>query len=283
MLFSFYSVCELHLSKNDYSDEDLNLSEYPQHSSLKMLHFVSNDIKEWRSAETIGKLFPGLETLLISANPLDDITPSGVHFEQLRTLNLNNTNITSWESLESLMTFPGLKSVSLLNVPIGSDLEGKERRFAMISRLPSIEQLNKSSISATEREDAERWLVRQYHEKPKRPSVFEDLAEKHGKLQPLPDIDLSPKKEVMLELFFKGIEKCSEVHKINVEQTTGQLRSWIASRLLKVDPSSVEMVYVDLLEDGQVYCRQIMKYDSKPLYYYKMKDGDKVKVTLLRK
>ena len=274
----FNRITELHLSKNNYSDDDLSLSDYQEHQGVRMVHLVSNNIKEWESAEIVGKLFPSLETLIISSNPLDNVTPSGGHFKRLQRLNLNDTNVSSWDSLESLLTFPDLKNLSLWHVPIGSDLDEKERRFAMISRLPAIEQLNKSSVSATEREDAERWLVRRYQGEGKRPSVYEDLTSKHGTLQPLPNIDLSPKKQVSLEFTFEGINRRTEVHSVCTEQTGKQLRAWLAGdSMLGVPTSKLMLVYVDF-EEGNVYDTQVIRPNANPLYYYKMKDGDKIEV-----
>ena len=88
------------MSKNDYKDDNLQLNEYPQHNGLKTIHLASNNIKEWNSVETIGILFPNLETLLISVNPLDNITPSGEKFKKLHNLNLSNTEVSSWDSVE---------------------------------------------------------------------------------------------------------------------------------------------------------------------------------------
>ena len=264
------------MSKNEYTDKDLCIEDYTEHVGLKLVHFVSNNITEWLSVETIGRIFPNLETLIISYNPLNNVTKSGKYFAHLQCLNLNNTNINSWDSLESLLTFSKLKNLSLWHVPIESDLDKKEVRFAIISRLPFIESLNKSKISETEREDSERWLVRQYKKEPKRPSVYEDLAEKHGNLEPLPDIDLSPKKMVSLEFAFKGgIERRSELHNVSTEQTTKQLKSWISKSLLSLPLSKILLTYVDY-EENKVYDRIAMITDGKPLYYYKMKDGDKI-------
>lgn len=256
------------------------MDSYQEHQAMKTLHLVSNNIKEWASTETVGKLFPCLEMLIICMNPLDNVTPSGAFFKKLHTLNLNNTNVSSWDSLESLLTFPNLKSLSLWHVPLDNGYNEKERRFAMISRLPAIQLLNKSNISDTEREDAERWLVRKYQKEHKRPSVYDELTSKHGSLDPLPDIDLSPKKNVSLQFTFEGVDRQSEVHRVSTEQTTKQLRSWIGNSLLQgVQASKLLLVYVDF-EEGNVYDTQVMKNDAKPLYYYKMKDGDKIEVVI---
>lgn len=283
-----FSVTELHLSKNEYEDKDLLQLDVngvgppgPPHRGLKMLHLVSNNVKEWESVRHVGRMFPSLETLLMSHNPIDNIVPTGECFTNLKTLNLNNTNVSSWDSLEGLLTFPDLKSLSLWHVPIGSDLNEKEKRFAIISRLPGIEQLNKSHISETEREDAERWLVRQYQQKPKRPSVYDDLTKKHGSLDPLPNIDLSPKTKFSLEFIFKDFDRRSEVRTISTQQTVKEFKIWIANSLLqcRYPLSKLTIVYVDL-EEGKVYESQVMKPDTKQLYRFKMKDGDKIEIFL---
>lgn len=271
------TVSELYLSKNQYEDSHFDILNRPQHDALAHLNIVDNNLTEWKSVETLGELFPNLDTLTICSNPLSGVTPVGEKFKNLRNLNLNKTMVSSWECVENLSTYPCLTELSLWHVPIGSDFEDKERRFAMIARLPMIQLLNKSTISETEREDAERWLIRKYKKEPQRPNIYTTLIKKHGNLQPLRDINLSPKKEVSLEFCYDGIERRTEIHKVNIEQTTKQFKTWIGRTLLNIPRSKLRLFYVDV-EMAPIYGSVEMKLGTRSLYMYNMKDGDHINI-----
>lgn len=58
------------------------------------------------------------------------------------------------------------------------------------------------TIGAEEREDSERAFIRYYMDKPEadRPAArYEELLKKHGKLDPLVNIDLRPEKKVFIK------------------------------------------------------------------------------------
>ena len=281
MCIIFYSVSELYLSKNQYEDSHFDILDRPQHDALAHLNTVDNNLTEWKSVETLGELFPNLDTLTICSNPLSGVTPVGGKFKNLRNLNLNKTMVSSWECVENLSTYPRLTELSLWHVPIGRDFEDKERRFAVIARLPMIHLLNKSTISETEREDAERWLIRKYKKEPQRPNIYSTLIEKHGDLQPLQDIDLSysPEKEVSLEFYYDGIEKRTEIHKVNIAQTTKQFKTWIGRTLLNIPPPKLKLFYATV-EMSTIFGREEMKPGTRPLYMYGMKDGDHINVVV---
>lgn len=65
--------------------------------------------------------------------------------------------------------------------------------------MPYVQTLNGGGIiSDEEREDAERAFIRYYMDKPEsdRPARYNELIGKHGKLDPLVNIDLRPEKRV---------------------------------------------------------------------------------------
>ena len=292
ILFSFghfhfsFSLSELHLSNNMYNDSSLELldvDDMPQHQGLVKLFFVENQLTQWNAIEVLGDLFPNLQTLLLNDNPVREITPTeATKFPNLQTLNLNKSQVNLWESVENLASYPQLVHLSLRHVPIGNDMNEKERRFAMIARLPSMQLLNKSVISEEERQDAERWLIREYSNKPNQPHIYQNLVAKHGMLKPLVEVNLAPKKEVSVEFQYEGIDRHSDIHKINTHQTTKQLRCWIGRTLLLVPPSKLRLFYTDT-ECVNVYASEEMKIDSKELYRYGrygIKDGDLIEVVL---
>ena len=87
----------------------------------------------------------------------------------------------------------GLRHLRLLGCPVLTSLE--ESRAEVIARLSHITTLNGGDkISETEREDAERAMIRRYlHLEPgQRPARVEELIAAHGHLDPLVKIDLTP-------------------------------------------------------------------------------------------
>ena len=162
-----------------------------------------------------------------------------------------------------------------------SDLSEKYRRFATIARMPLLTRLNKSAVDGEEREDAERWLIRQFDDQPDhtQPRVFSKLKTKHGIIDQLADVDLSPKKKAYLEFHFE--DKPVEMHTVVLKQTTKQFRSWVCKNLLGVPPSCKLMLLYGDTECLETFGLEKMKYDDKKLYSYRMKDGDQIRVSIL--
>lgn len=272
-------MSELHLSRNTYSDTDIQQSEEVniQHSKLTNLYLVENCLTQWTSIELIGEIFPNLVSLVLIANPLQDIVPTKeTTFQSLQTLNLNESQVNLWESVENLRCYPQLKSVSLLRVPIGNEMMQKERRFSTIARLPMLDFLNKSIISQEERIDAERWLLREYHGHPSPPFVYQKLLDKHGHVQPLPQVSLEPKKQVSIKFTYEGIDREDEILDVDLMQTTRQFRKWIGRRLL-VPPSKLRLYYCDI-ECMGMFGAEELRMESKELYTFRMRDGDRIEV-----
>jgi len=66
------SLCELHLSLNEYRSVDLPFDwTFP---SISAFHFNSNAITQWSQVRRIGRAFPQLESLVITSNLLTDIS-----------------------------------------------------------------------------------------------------------------------------------------------------------------------------------------------------------------
>lgn len=281
--FSLISLSELHLSRNSYTDSDLTSTSTVSHASLTLLYLVENNISQWTSIEAISELFPNLTSLILNTNPICDVTPPGdAKFQSLQTLNLNESGIKLWESVESLSSFPRLRNLSMQRVPVGETMMEKERRYAIIARLPLIEHLNKSYVYEEERLDAERWLIREFDAKPDKPLVYQSLLEKHGYLQPLVEVDLTPKRHANIEFEYEGIERERENLTINLMQTTKQLRSWVGKTIL-VPPSKLRLFYTDSdAAAAGCYGSEEMRYDSKMLHSYNMKDGDAIEVVVKR-
>ena len=273
---------ELHLSSNGYSFVDLDPDF--KHTALKRLHINDNSLSNWKDFQKLSPAFPNLQALVATSNPLAEISPidpCSASFPELKLFNLNSSSLDKWESVENLAALVKLTDISLLKMPLGAELQEKQRRFAVIARLPNLKKLNKSEITETEREDAERWLIRTYEHDPNPPAVYSSLHQKHGTLDPLVDIDLSPQLKATVEFCFE--DRRSELHSIHLQQTTLQLKRWLGKHL-GVPPSSFRLFFVELGEKvgemGVNLGGELMCYGSTCLYRYKIKDGDRIYVQM---
>ena len=137
----------------------------------------------------------------------------------------------------------GLRHLRLLGCPVLASLE--ESRAEVIARLPHITTLNGGdTISETEREDAERAMIRRYlHLAPgQRPARVEVLIAAHGNLDPLVKIDLTPTVFVRV-LVFLGEEKREMV--ISVRQRVRHFKRRLSSEF-RIAPAQIRLWFVSI-------------------------------------
>ena len=65
----FFSLDELYLSGNSYTDITLNI---PAYQSLRLLQLTSNNISDWLQIAILDQLFPNLDNLVLAENPIYD-------------------------------------------------------------------------------------------------------------------------------------------------------------------------------------------------------------------
>lgn len=123
---------------------------------------------------------------------------------------MSSAKIESWDDIDLLSKFTALKNVRVQNWPLWEkcDSTEHERRQLLIARLPSVQVLNGGgTIGSEEREDAERAFIRYYMHKPEteQPARYKELIKKHGKLDPLVNIDLKPEKKVQVKFICDNI------------------------------------------------------------------------------
>ena len=247
--------------------------------SVKKLYMNNTHISKWEELAKLSPAFPSLQSLVMCDIPLEEIPVLDVpcaEFQELFVLNLNGSLISQWSSVEHLSALVKLTELNLMKVLLGTDLEAKERRFATVARLPALNMLNKTSISATEREDAERWFIRQ-HSDSQHPLVGV-LVEKHGQVNHLAEVNMKKKKRVILQFHFDG--NC-ESHEIDLMQSTKKLKAWIGTSLVGMPPSTFRIFY----HDPECWTgSEEMKVGSKQLYtYYPMNENDEIHIEMRTK
>ncbi|XP_050419874.1 tubulin-specific chaperone cofactor E-like protein [Adelges cooleyi] len=304
-------VEEIHLSMNNYDVIDLDddqLGQSIQMQSVKRLHFTGNPVSTWSEVCKLGRAFPNLESLVLAECPLlslmtpppspdahlgllsypkqgngfCDMTLDSPHdaFTRLGFLNLNRTLIRTWDDVDILGRFPALRYLRIQGCPLfeenveRQEYTEHERRQLLIARLPSIQTLNGGAeITPEEREDAERFLIRFYMEKPEaeRPDRYNELLQVHGKLDPLVNIDLTPESKVPV-LLVCG-EQCQQ-HTLDVYQTVSEFKQKL-EKIFRIPAHRMRVFYAD-----QQVCSVVgpeeMKFPNKRLYSYNIINGDQI-------
>ena len=64
-----FSLEELYLSGNSYTDVTLNI---PAYQSLRLLQLTSNSISDWLQITKLDQLFPNLDNLVLAENPISN-------------------------------------------------------------------------------------------------------------------------------------------------------------------------------------------------------------------
>ncbi|XP_054706362.1 tubulin-specific chaperone cofactor E-like protein [Uloborus diversus] len=265
---------ELHLSLNDYTS--VGLPPECHYPNLRQLYLCGSRLSSWEDVMRLGEAFPHMECLVAADTPLSRIPePRGWEdrFPHLQTLNLNNAPLAEWTDVDRLNAFRKLEDVRLQNMPVLEDLNEPERRQHLIAYLPSVERLNGSAITPKEREDAERAFIRHFlhHDPQDRPRRVSELEAVHGKLAPLVDVDLSPKKTA--QVFVNFCEEQSVVT-VNLQQSVQELKHSLSERF-GLRPARMRLFYLDQdLKDA--HGPDELRYNGRKLYSYQIRDGDEL-------
>lgn len=263
---------ELHLSLNNHDKVHLELDK--AFSSLKRLHISGNPLQSWEDVVRLGQNFPKLQSLTMVDCKIESI-PSPEEWSdtlpRLQSLNISNAHLKNWQDIDNLSNLMQLDDIRVLGIPILEDLAQHERRQHLIARLPNVKRLNGSIISHKEREDAERAFLRHFLNKEQRPKRFYDLEKLHGKLEPLAEIDLSPKKTAELTIHYMETE---EMHVLDLQQSVQELKMQL-KELCGLPVSKMKVFYVAKIY-GEFGGPEELRYNSKKLYTYNMQDGDEI-------
>lgn len=264
-------VQDLYLSLNGYECIPDCPEQYP---NIKSLSINKHAITQWEEIGKIGFVFPGLVELRMSECPLENISPKEVpqQFPNLKALNLNNTLLDTWEAIDALKSFPILTDVSVMGIPLLYQYTDQHKRQLLIARLPNIQKLNKTKISAEEREDAERFFIRHHMDDESPPLRYLELVGTHGMLDRLAEVNLKAKQTATISLIFDDQPVCEQ--EINLMQSTTSLKKYV-SEIIGIPPPGFKILYKDV---GLCFGLEEMKYGPKKLYRYKIKDGDEIHV-----
>ncbi|KAL7495253.1 hypothetical protein ACHAWT_003772 [Skeletonema menzelii] len=132
--------------------------------NLLLLDLSNCQLTSWQRHIMKLQNLPRLESLIVNDNPIHCIEGAieggqPADFPYLTSLQLAETNISTWTALDQLNRIPSLRSLRLRNTPLTNTLGVGEVRSTAIARLPNLEYFNASPITDRERVEAERRYV----------------------------------------------------------------------------------------------------------------------------
>lgn len=101
------------------------------------------------------------------------------------------------------------------------------------------------------------------------PSRYHELITKYGKLEPLAEVDLRPQSSAKVEVHFNDqVEEMS----IRLDQTVAELKKQLKT-LVQLPTSNMLLYYLD---HEAPFGPEEMKYSSRALHSFGIRDGDKI-------
>lgn len=273
-----FSLEELQICSNNYST--VSLDTHFHHQNLKRVYISKNNLTDWKSLCRLGYLFPHLETLIASDNPLQTFRSDDnleCCFPRLRTLSVDQVRISEWIDIIALTKLPCLHALRIHSAPLLKVYQKDERFFLLLGYMKNLTKLNGSDITATERETSERRFIRYYSQRDDKPERYFQLTEKHGNLKPLVDIKIRAAHLAQVRLIYNQINYEKE---IDVRQTVQQFKKYL-HELFQVPLIRLRVFYVDDMAFNMgVGGPEELKYPQRLLHTYKIHDGDQFHVDL---
>ncbi|XP_061411742.1 tubulin-specific chaperone cofactor E-like protein [Lethenteron reissneri] len=268
---------ELFLCLNDYTTVVVSPDVY---HNMKLLHITDNQLREWQDVLMLGLIFPSLETMVLSNNRVGSLSSEPAEltqaFTNLKHLNLHNWGLSDWSDVEKLNHFPSLEELRLLGIPLLAEYNDEQRRKLTVARLPSVQVLNGSWVSDSEREDAERFFIRYYMDFPtnQQPSRLAELQERHGQLEPLAEVDLTPQDVAQVQVHFDG---CCRALAIRLDQTVAQLKRELREALESREGTCRIRIF-HVAENMGAHIVEEMRFPRRNVHTYGVRDGDEIHV-----
>jgi hypothetical protein len=130
---------------------------------VRSLYLEGNSIAAWEDVLAVGGL-PELQLLNLNHNQVGTVPAdagAAPRFGSLRHLMLRGNPISEWASIDALNGFAHLTEMRLAELPLLSGMSGAVGRRTIVARLGKLAALNGSEVRGREREDAERFYLRQ--------------------------------------------------------------------------------------------------------------------------
>ncbi|KAJ2564446.1 hypothetical protein GGH12_001993 [Coemansia sp. RSA 1822] len=119
---------------------------------VRVLRLAYNDIRDIRPLGTL----LCLEHLDVRGNKLCTLRITHGTFPALNTLDVSETGISEWPCVDTLNNMQKLHTLRIIHTPLVNNMRELEARAQLVARLPSVQKLDGSRVSADERTDMER-------------------------------------------------------------------------------------------------------------------------------
>uniref|UniRef100_A0A0N4ZBV7 Tubulin-specific chaperone cofactor E-like protein n=1 Tax=Parastrongyloides trichosuri TaxID=131310 RepID=A0A0N4ZBV7_PARTI len=282
LLTYFPNLNELHLSDNNFDSLDVNGNFDKIFSSkISIFHLNYCHIKSWSTVLKIMCHFINVKCLYLSGNDFETIdlecNESGLKtsnvLKSLHSFCCTNGKINSWQSVDNLSTLSLLANLKFTHHPILKRHNLTERNLLLIPRITSLTSFNGSTLDSEHRITAERFLIRYYKNKPieERPDVYYKLTKKHGKLNDLALVDLSPKVTAKVILICEENDYHANIH-INLNKTVHALMKY-AEKVTGIGINKMRLFHFNVAveELGPLELR----FPNQELKLLKIEDEDK--------
>ncbi|CAF3588630.1 unnamed protein product [Rotaria socialis] len=269
---------ELQICSNNYSSVPSTYNFI--HNNLKRIYIYNNNITDWTSICNLGHLFPRLETLIASDNPLKTFHSDDnveICLPKLHTLSVDRVQISEWNDIIALTKLPCLHALRIYSAPLLKAYQKDERFFLLLGYMKDLKKLNGSDITASEREASERRFIRYYSQRDDKPQRYFDLIEKHGNLKPLVDIQIRAPYLMQVRLIYNQTTYDKE---IDVRQTVQQFKKYL-QETFQLPMNRLRVFHVDDVAFNMGLAGpEELKYPQRVLHTYNIHDGDQFHVDL---
>ncbi len=119
VFFPIFSLEELQICSNNYPTISSNYNFI--HNNLKRVYISNNNLTDWKSLCRLGCLFPHLETLIASDNPLKTFRSDDnieICLPNLHTLSVDQVQISEWNDIIALTKLPCLHALRIYSAPL---------------------------------------------------------------------------------------------------------------------------------------------------------------------
>ncbi|EJD74013.1 hypothetical protein LOAG_18616 [Loa loa] len=255
---------ELHLSENRNLENRFDVNDEVMSESLESLHVSRCDIEQWETVTSLWRFFPNLVSLSLCENPI-----RCCKLEVGVCKSFSNA-VKLVPSIERLANINTLQDLRIIAIPLWKDYANDEHFHLVVGRIPQLKFLNGSVISAEQREQSERFLIRYYDVRETKPKIFARLVEQHGHVEQLCRVDMTPKKYAIIAVICEETGYNASL-KIRLTQTVSCLMHML-EKLTRIPVKRMRLFYIN---NGNPFPDEL-RFPSQMLQALHIEDGDKI-------
>uniref|UniRef100_A0A915PXF8 Ubiquitin-like domain-containing protein n=1 Tax=Setaria digitata TaxID=48799 RepID=A0A915PXF8_9BILA len=258
----------------------LTVSSLPLAANLELLILNGTDLPMSTVRKLLNKM-PKLKELHLSENrnlenhfdEIDEIMSNSLEslhisncLNGIRRLSLNKCLIDNWSSIEGLADIKTLQDLRIVAIPLFDEYANDEYFHLVVGRIPQLKILNGSTISAEQREQSERY----YDIREIKPKIFARLVERHGHVEQLCKVDMTPKKYAVVVVICEETGYSANL-KISLTQTVSCLMR-VLEKLTRIPVKRMRLFYIN---SGNPFPNEL-RFLNQKLQALHIEDGDKI-------